>query len=90
LYWEFHERGFQQAARMKNWKAVLLQVGGRLELYDLENDIGEEHDIADKHPDIVARFEAYLKTARTENPEWPIKAEPRRKQPAKRPAAEPK
>src|SRR6185437_3555954 len=26
LYWEFHERGFQQAARMGDWKAVKLET----------------------------------------------------------------
>jgi arylsulfatase A-like enzyme len=73
LYWEFHERGFQQAARMGKWKGVLLNYGGKLELYDLDNDVGEEHNVADKHPEIVARIEAYLKTARSEDPDWPIR-----------------
>ena len=74
LYWEFHERGFQQAARTGNWKGVLLKHGGRLELYDLATDIGEEHNVAEKHPEVVARIEAYLKTARSENPNWPIRS----------------
>ena len=73
LYWEFHERGFQQAGRMGKWKAVLLKYGGKLELYDLDNDIGEEHNVADQHPEVVARIEAYLKTARSEDPDWPIR-----------------
>src|SRR5262249_4032965 len=37
LYWEFHERGFQQAARMGNWKAVRLKPGEPFELYDLKS-----------------------------------------------------
>jgi arylsulfatase A-like enzyme len=37
LYWEFHERGFQQAARMANWKALRPQAGEPLELYNLEH-----------------------------------------------------
>jgi len=73
LYWEFHERGFQQAVRMDNWKAVRPQAGETLELYDLNADLGEKHNIADQHPDIVARIEAYLKTARTDSAEWPVK-----------------
>jgi arylsulfatase A-like enzyme len=73
LYWEFHERGFQQAARMGKWKGLLLKYGGKLELYDLENDIGEVQDIADKYPEIVSKVEAYLKTARSEDPDWPIR-----------------
>jgi arylsulfatase A-like enzyme len=74
LYWEFHERGFQQAARMGNWKGVLLKHGGDLELYDLANDIGEVHNVADEHPEMVARIEACLKTARSENADWPIRS----------------
>ena len=31
------------------------------------------HDVAAAHPDIVARIETYLKTARTESPRWPAK-----------------
>lgn len=71
LYWEFHERGFQQAVRMGRWKAVRLKVGAPLELYDLDADPQEQHDIAAAHPDVVARIETYLKTARTESERWP-------------------
>ncbi len=73
LYWEFHERGFQQAVRMGHWKAVRLQAGDPLELYDLATDIGEKQNVAPEHPDVIAKLEAYLKTARTESPYWPIK-----------------
>ena len=73
LYWEFHERGFQQAARMGDWKAVRPQAGQPLELYNLKTDVGEQHNVADKNPDVVAKMEDYLKTARTESDLWPIK-----------------
>lgn len=73
LYWEFHERGFQQAVRMGRWKAVHLKPGGPLELYDLDTDPQEQHEIAAAHPDVVARMEAYLKTARTDSQLWPNK-----------------
>ena len=73
LYWEFHERGFQQAVRMGDWKAIRLKVGGPLELYDLKTDIGETHDVASDHPDVVAKIEEYLKGARTESADFPIK-----------------
>ncbi len=43
-----------------------------LELYDLNKDIAEEHNIAAENPDVIAGFEAYLKTARTYSPNWPI------------------
>lgn len=34
---------------------------GKLELYNLENDISESNDVADQHPEIVARAEALMK-----------------------------
>ena len=73
LYWEFHERGFARAVRMGHWKAVSLDPAGPLELYDLKTDIGETHNVADKHPDVVKRIEEYLQTARSESENWPVK-----------------
>ena len=73
LYWEFHERGFQQAVRMGRWKAVRLKAGAPLELYDLQTDATEQREIAAANPEIVAKIEAYLKTARTESARWPMK-----------------
>jgi arylsulfatase A-like enzyme len=73
LYWEFHEGGTKQAVRMGDWKAVRLKPKGTLELYDLKNDPGESTNIADKQPDVVEKVEAFLKTARTESKDWPIK-----------------
>jgi len=72
LYWEFFESGFQQAVRWRNYKAIRLAPGKPLELYNLAEDIAEENDIAVHHPDVIARIEAYLITARTESPNWPI------------------
>jgi arylsulfatase A-like enzyme len=74
LYWEFHERGSQQAVRMGDWKAVRLQPGAPLELYILSTDLGEKQNVAAQNPEVVAKIEAYLKTARTESEQWPIKA----------------
>jgi arylsulfatase A-like enzyme len=73
LYWEFHERGFSQAARLGDWKAVRKSPDSPLELYDLKNDLGEQHDVAVKHPEVVKKIEDYLKTARTESELWPTK-----------------
>ncbi|MHB8524476.1 MAG: arylsulfatase [Limisphaerales bacterium] len=76
LYWEFHERGSKQAVRMGDWKAVRLRPGEPLELYDLKSDIGEKVNVASQHREILEQIEAYLKTARSESPRWPIKAPP--------------
>jgi arylsulfatase A len=73
FYWEFHERGFQQAVRMGKWKAVRLKPGEPLELYDLEADGQEKQNVAASQPDIVAKIDVYLKTARSESARWPGK-----------------
>jgi arylsulfatase A-like enzyme len=73
LYWEFHERGFQQAVRMGDWKAIRLKVGKPLLLYELKTDLGEKKNVTAEHPDVVAKIEGHLKTARTDSEYWPIK-----------------
>src|SRR6185436_3388502 len=59
LYWEFHERGFQQAVRTGDWKALRPQAGQALELYDLKSDPGEKENVAGKSPEIIAKIEEY-------------------------------
>jgi len=73
FYWEFHERGFQQAARLGNWKAVRLAKDAPLELYDLAKDPRETTNVASQHPDVVKRIDDYLKGARTDSALFPIK-----------------
>jgi arylsulfatase A-like enzyme len=71
LYWEFHERGFEQAVRMGRWKAVRHGPGQPLELYDLETDLSEATDVAEDNPEVVAQIGDYLEGARTDSPLWP-------------------
>ena len=73
FYWEFHERGFQQAVRMGHWKAVRLKTGAPLELYDLAVDPKEEQDVAATRADVARKIEAHLSKARTESDRWPVK-----------------
>jgi arylsulfatase A len=73
LYWEFHERGFQQAVRMGQWKALRLKARDALEVYDLESDPHEARNVAEGNPEVVAKMEAFLRTARTESQRWPAK-----------------
>lgn len=73
LYWEFHEGGSKQAVRMGDWKGIRLKVGGSLELYNLKDDPAETRNVAADHPEVVAKMEAYLKTARTESERWPLR-----------------
>jgi arylsulfatase A-like enzyme len=71
FYWEFHERGFDQAVREGGWKGVRRGSNkAPLELYDLRSDIGETHDVAADHPDVVARLSEFLNTARTPDEHW--------------------
>ena len=73
MYWEFHERGFQQAVRMGDWKAVRLAKDAPLELYDLKQDPFEQSNLATARRDVVTRLERYLATARTESSQWPVR-----------------
>jgi len=74
LYWEFHERGFDQAVRMGDWKYIRRPYtkDRTPELYNLKEDLGESKNVAEKHPDVVAKLEAYLKDARTESRDYPL------------------
>jgi arylsulfatase A-like enzyme len=72
LYWEFHERGFVQAALYQGrWKGIRAGApDAPLELYDLETDPAEEVDLAGRHPEIAAGIDEYLRTARSESADW--------------------
>jgi arylsulfatase A-like enzyme len=72
LYWEFPERGFSQALRMGNWKAVRNKPDAPIELYDLTKDLGETHDVANDHPEVVARGTKFLAAARTKSDYLPV------------------
>ena len=66
------KRDLQQVVRWRNYKVVRPAPEKPLELYDLNKDTAEEYNIAAENPDVVARVEEYLKTARTDSPNWPI------------------
>ena len=72
MYWESPPPKLHQVVRWRNWKARRRRPSRPLELYNLAEDLREERNIADKHADVVARFETYLKTARTDSPNWPM------------------
>ena len=72
LYWEFFEGGFQQAVRWDKWKFIRREKDELLELYNLDDDVGEENNLAATKSGIIAKFQEYLKTARTDSEDWPI------------------
>ncbi|MCD6304368.1 MAG: arylsulfatase [Planctomycetes bacterium] len=79
LYWE-HEGN--RAVRMGKWKLVALR-GRPWELYDMDADRCELHNLADKKPDLVAKlsatWEAYAKRTHVFPNRPPKKPKPPRK-----------
>ena len=68
LYWEFPGYGGQQALRMGNWKAIRrdMKKGNRkLELYNLEADIGEQQNQAENQPELIQKIEKTMQAVRT-------------------------
>jgi arylsulfatase A-like enzyme len=72
LYWEFYEGGFKQSVRWKNWKGIRMQKDAALELYNLDTDLSEEHDIASEYPEIVTRIEEMMAKAHVESENYPL------------------
>jgi arylsulfatase A-like enzyme len=73
-YWELYEFGFKQMVRWGKWKAIRFGGNGPILLFDMTQDIGEATNVAKNHPEVVKVIETYLKTARTESPNWPNSA----------------
>jgi arylsulfatase A-like enzyme len=71
FYWEFHERGFTQAVRDGQWKAIR-NGKGKIELYDLVADLGEQNNLAERHPEMVRRMEELLRSMRTPDSDYPV------------------
>lgn len=79
LYWEYPASGGQQAVRMGDWKGVrqnlMRKEGDRsIQLYNLQDDIGEQNNVADNHPEIVKKIQEIMKTARIPSEEFPFPA----------------
>ena len=75
LYWEFHERGFNQAVLMdERWKAIRLgRLDAPVELFDVSMDPGEAKNLAAEKPELIARAKELFTSARSESPDWPIR-----------------
>lgn len=67
LYWG-GTRGRAEAVRWGRWKAVREATDQPLELFDLSDDIGEEHDVSAENEEIVGEILQYLESAVTELP----------------------
>ncbi len=71
LYWEFHERGFDQAVRKGKWK--LVKQKGNTELFDLSKDLSETTNLAAKYPKVLAEMEKIMQTSRVDSELFPLK-----------------
>lgn len=63
IYWEFPSYGGQQAVRMGKWKGIrenIFDGNMEIQLFNLEEDIQEENNIADEHPKIVNKIEQIM------------------------------
>jgi arylsulfatase A-like enzyme len=69
LYWEFHETD-QIGVRMGDWKLVVKQ--GTPYLYNLAEDIHEDHDVAAQHPDLVERMKDIIRREHRPNDLFPV------------------
>lgn len=59
LYWEFPSYKGQQAVRLGKWKGVrknIFEGNLEIELYNLETDVLEQHNVATLHPDIIKQI----------------------------------
>jgi arylsulfatase A-like enzyme len=74
LYWEwpvynwgkriYPENGLMQAVRCGDWKMLRHKKDQSWELYDLSDDIGEQNNIADQHPEIISKLSNWIKENR--------------------------
>lgn len=74
LYWDYgHCRArYCQAARWGNWKALRLGAGADLQLFNLADDLAEEHDIAAQQPEVVQQMERFMESASIPSDRYPI------------------
>ncbi len=74
LYWEFYEGGSAQAARLGRWKGIRKPMfTGEMELYDLLDDPGEEHNLADRQTELVSQIQSVMEKAHVPDSLWQIK-----------------
>jgi arylsulfatase len=70
LYWEFPAPAYggQQAVRMGKWKGIRNDIRKdnlKIQLFNLDEDIREQHDVASQHPDIVEKIRQIMKAEHT-------------------------
>ncbi|NOR54403.1 MAG: sulfatase-like hydrolase/transferase [Candidatus Aminicenantes bacterium] len=69
LYWEYNRH---QAVRLGDWKVYRRGGSGDIQIYNLREDIGEQHDVASQNPDIVSRIGEIMESGRTRSELFPL------------------
>ncbi len=71
LYWEFYEQGSRRGIRMGDWKIICEPMfSDNFEVFNLQDDLGEAHDVSAEHPEIVAQAKRILREAHTPTEMW--------------------
>lgn len=82
LYWEFPSYTGQQAVRMGQWKAIrdsIFMGNTKIKLFNLENDLREQHDVSAKYPDVVKEMNEIMEKEHTPSKLFPLFPEERKK-----------
>jgi arylsulfatase A len=75
MYWEFPTQGGQQAVRIGRYKGVRRGIASgkaKIEVYDLQADVGEATDVAAQHPEIAAQVTALFNSEHTPSKLFPL------------------
>lgn len=76
IYYEFYGQGGKQSILKEGWKLVRLRlrIPGKIveELYNLDRDPSETHNLIGKYPGKAKELRALAATARTENPDFSL------------------
>ncbi len=62
----------QQALRLGDWKAYRPAPNKPLQLYNLAEDVGESHDLADGRPEIADKLKRLMAESRVNSPDFPL------------------
>ena len=80
LNWEFQlsgwfqeipDGGFRQSVRIGDWKAVRYNLNSNIELYNLQDDEGENNNLMIQYPEIVEKAKNIFKYSRSETNGFP-------------------
>ena len=75
LYREFPSYQGQQSIRVGDWKAIrqnMIRGNLDVELYNLKDDVNETRNVANAHPDELARLTALMESVREPSSEFPL------------------